>query len=95
MMVWVLRFPEAFPYDIVIELCVCVCERERERERERCCGLVRAAYVKPASPHIANKHIRPVSEYREGSMDIELSISLCRDVLENKAEKRTSAYLEI
>ena len=83
MMVWVLRFSEEFPYDIVIELCVCVCERERET----CCGLVRAAYVKPASPHIANKHIRPVSEYREGSMDTELLISLCRDVLENKAEK--------
>ena len=28
MMVWVLRFPEEFPHDTVVELCMCVCVRE-------------------------------------------------------------------
>lgn len=45
-----------------------------------CCGLVTAAYFKPASLHIANKYIKPASEHQEGSMDGEVLTSLCRDV---------------
>ena len=45
-----------------------------------CCGLVIAAYFKPASLHVANKYIKPASEHQEGCMDGELLISLRRDV---------------
>ena len=60
-----------------------------------CCGLFISIYFKPASLHIANKYIKPACEHQEGSMDNEVLISLYRDVPQDKAEKLTSAYLEI
>lgn len=59
MMVGVLRFQKSF-HTIQLLNCVCVCVRDR-----RAVVLLELLMLSTVPPHIANKHIRPVSEYWE------------------------------